>query len=468
MNFIRWFVILFTSGLLLFHPLLHSQERLWTLEECVRYAIENNIQIRQQELVTRYQGNILQQSRFDLLPNLNASAAHNYSYGRALDETTYGFAEETERIQSNSFSAAGGVTLFSGFQKTNSVRQSRYDLLASKEDLQRIKNDIALNIALAYLQILFSEELVEVARNQLDITRLQADRTRKLVSAGSLPQGSLLEIIAQEAAEELQLVNSHNQLDISYLNLVQLLEFDSVAGFRIVHPEIELEAEQELLYSVGEVFSEAMSFLPQIKSAELQLKSSETGWNIARGLRYPSLTMNLYYGTRYSDIRQRLQIDNNGIPVTDPVTGFPVYEQYPFWDQLSDNISYGFGFSLAIPVFNNWRINTAISQSRIGVMNSQLALENAHKQLLREVQQKFADALAALKKYKASQEAVSSMEESFRYTEQKFNVGMVTPVEYNTSKNLLARTLSDLLQAKYEYVFKIKVLEFYMGQPLQL
>ncbi len=447
---------------------LQAQDHAWTLEECVRYALENNIQVKQQELNTQFQENAYLQSRYDLLPNLNASGSHNYSFGRSLDQTTYRFTENTERVQTNNFQIGSGVTLFNGLQKINSIKQNKYDLLASQEDLKTIKNDIALNIALAYLQILFNEELVHVAESQLDITKQQVDRTGKLVAAGSLPQGSLMEIQAQEASEELQLVNSQNQYDISLLNLVQLLELDSVGDFTIVRPEIQLPEEKQLATSVGRIFDQAESFMPQIKSAEYSLLSSETGLQIARGMRSPSLSMNIFSSTGYSDARDRVKVDDTGMPVLDPVTNLPVYEPYPFFSQLNDNISYGFGFSLSIPIFNNMRTNMAISNARIGVKNAQLALENSRNLLYKEIQQKYADAVAALKKYNASLKALSSMEESFRYTEQRFNVGLVTSVEYNTAKNQLTRTQSDLLQAKYEYIFKLKVLEFYTGQALSL
>ncbi|MGC9471604.1 MAG: TolC family protein [Bacteroidales bacterium] len=447
---------------------LFAQTEPWTLEQCIRHALDNNIQIKQQELNTQYQENAFEQSRYDLLPNLNASASHNYSFGRALDETTYGFIESTERIQTNNFQAGSGVTLFNGLQKINTIKQNRYNLLASREDLEKMKNDISLNIALAYLQILFNEELMEVARNQLEVTRLQVERTRKLVEAGSLPHGSLLEIQAQEAAEELQLVNSQNQYDISLLNLAQLLELDSVGDFTIARPELDVPDEDQLSLSVRDIYARAEAILPQVKSAEYSLMGSQTSLKIARGARSPSLSMNLFSSTGYSDARERMVTDETGMPVIDPVTNLPTYEPYPFWDQMDDNITYGFGFSLSIPIFNQMRTQTGIKNARIQVMNARLALENTKKQLYKEIQQKYADALAALKKYNASLKTLSSMQESFRYTEQKFNVGLVTSVEYNTAKNQLTRTESDLLQAKYEYIFQLKVLEFYTGEPLEL
>jgi outer membrane protein len=288
-----------------------------------------------------------------------------------------------------------------------------------------------------------------------------------LVNAGSLPKGNLFEIQAQEATEELQLVNAENQLEISYLDMIQLLELDSVGDFEIVIPEIEISDEELIPYSAGEIFNQAESIMPQIKSAEFQLKSSETGFIIAKGLRSPTLSFNTYWGTRYSDLITRFLLDGSGNPIIGG-DGFPLTESTPFLDQLSDNIGYGIGLNLSIPIFNRWQTNYMISNAKLGLDNSRLVLENEKNLLYKDIQQSYADARAALKRYRASQKTVISTEESFRYTEQRFNVGLVTSVEYNTSKNLLTQAQSDRLQAKYDYIFQKNKLEFYLGNPIKI
>jgi len=354
--------------------------------------------------------------------------------------------------------------------------------MASLEDVDKIKNDISLSIALAYLQILLNIELLEVTNSQLEITNLQIERTRQLVEAGSLPQGNLLEIQAQAAAEELQQVNIQNQLDISYLTLTQLLELDSVGDFQIEIPDLPLPEEKFLLESVNEIYADAERILPQVKSADYQLKSSEIGLDIARGTRSPQLSFSGSYGTRYSNILKKYALvpgeTSDPLPIgTVEGTGETVYsypqplvitENYPFGNQFTDNATYGVQFNLTIPIFNGWQTNTMISNAKISVLSSKYNLEYTRNMLYKEIQQAYVDAVASLKKHRASEKAVSSMEESFRYTEQKFNVGMVTSVDYNTAKNQLTRTQSDLLQSKYEYIFKTKVLEFYRGNPLSL
>lgn len=415
--------------------------------------------IKQQVLQTQLQENTLDQSKLGLLPSLNGTATNNWSFGRALDETTYQFTEE-ENVRSNSFFASAGVTLFNGLQNHNTIIRNRYNVDASFQDLQNIKDDISLNVALAYLQILLNKELVSVTGNQLQTTREQIEKTRKMVEAGSLPRGNLLEIEAQAAREELQLINMENQLDLSYLNIVQLLELVSVTGFEIIVPDIVITEAGMITENVNDIFSTARQLRPEIKSAELRLKSAEYDLKIAKGGRSPRLTMNTSFSTGYSSIRQKIL----GI---DPVEGI-LYGEYPFADQINDNINYGIGLSLSIPVFNGWQVNTSISNAKLNIQNNQYSLENTRKQLYKNIQQAYADAQASLKSYIASQRAVESMQESFRYTEQRFNVGMVTPVEYNTAKAQLLNAESELAQSKYEYIFKTKVLDFYKGLPLKL
>lgn len=436
-----------------------SQQKQWTLEDCIRHALDNNIQIKQQDLQTKYQKNALDLAKLKLLPTINGTASHSYSFGRALDQTTYEYTEN-ETIMSDNFYIGSTLTLFNGLQNYNSIKKSSYELRAGGEDLQTIKDNVALNVAMAYLQILLNREIVNATENQLGITLQQIEKTRKLVEAGSVAVGNLLQIEAQAAQEELQLVNMKNQLDISYLNLAQLLELQSPEGFQVVIPPVEIDTNYVLSGNVTDIYNVAVTGRPEIKSAEFKLSASEYDLKIARGGRSPRLSMNNSFSTGYSDIRKKLL----GI---DPVTG-PVYGKYPFADQVNDNINYGIAFNLNVPILNGWQVNKNISNAKLSIENGKFTLDAARKQLYKNIQQAYADAGAALKKYNASLRAVKSAEESFRYSEQRFNVGLVTPVDYNAAKTQLLRAQSELSQSKYEFVFKIKVLDFYKGIPISL
>jgi outer membrane protein len=438
--------------------ILFSQQKVWPLEECIKYAIDNNIQIKQQVLQTRFQENTLEQSKLNILPTLNGQASHNYSFNRTLDQTTYQYVDQNG--QSEQFYLGGSLNLFNGLQNYNTIRKNKYQLLASEQDLQSIKDNISLNIALAYLQIILNNELVTATDNQLQITRQQIEKTKKMYEAGSVAKGNLLQIESQAASEELQLINLENQRDISYLTLTQMLELKSPEGFRIVIPSISVDTNTIISGKVEDIFAQAQGLRPEIKSAELNLTARELDLKIAKGGRSPRLSMSHSVSTMYSNIRKKL------ISI-DPVTG-PVYGEYPFSEQFNDNINYGLGFSLNIPILNGWQVNKNIANSKINIDNYRYSLEGEKKKLYKNIQQAYADAVASLKKYTASIKAVTSMEESFRYTEQKFNVGMVTPVDYNAAKTLLLNAQSDMSQAKYEYIFKTKVLDFYKGIPLNL
>lgn len=448
------FILLIPIILLMFLTSTKAQKA-WTLEYCILYALENNISIKQQVLTTNYNENLLQQSKIALAPNLNAGVNQGWSFGRALDETTYTY-KDNQTIMSSNVNVSSSVTLFSGLMQKNSIDQNKYNLLSSQKDLDKLKNDISLFLASGYLQILFNMELLQVAINQHDLTLQQVERTSKLVDAGSLARGSLLEIQAQAASEELNVITTQNQLDISYLNLTQMLDLDSVGDFEIEIPEFGDVAREPILFTVGMVYRDALNVLPQIGGAEYKLQSAYEGLSIAQGRRSPSLSINAQYGTGFSDARQKFDLDN--LELID----------MPFGEQISGNQNTSFFFGLSVPIFNRWMVNTDISNAKLGVLNSELSLESAKMDLYKNIQQAYADATAARKKYLATEEALTSMEESFKYTEEKFVVGLVNTVDYNTEKTRLTTTQSDLLQAKYDYIFKMKILDFYRGIPIKL
>ena len=423
----------------------------WSLERCIHYALENNITIKQQELNTLINENSLLQSRMSRLPSLNANTQQSFNYGRSLDFTTNIYEDQNTR--SFSYNASSQVTLFNGFQITNTIKQNDLNLMASLTDLDKLKNDISLNIASAYLQILFNKELLAVAENQLNIANQQVERTRKLVEAGSLPQGNLLEIQAQEASEQLRVVNARNRLSLSYLTLTQLLELPSMDNFAIEVPDLEHIPVHGPDYQVEPVYDTALENQPQIKSSEYQLASSETGLSIAKGNRSPRLFLSGNYGSGYQEI------------ITGP---YADRETPSFEDQLRNNARTSISLGLSIPIFNAWQVNSAISNARIGVLNAEYSMQRTKNQLYQEIQQAYADAVASHENYLATEKALESIEESFRYTEQRFEVGMVTTVEFNQALNQLAMTRSDLLRAKYEYIFTTNILEFYLGNPISL
>ena len=452
---------------------------LWSIDDCITYAMENNIQIKQTVLNTQYSENLLKQSKLGQIPNLNGSLGYNYSWGRALDETTYRYSNNSQ-INSINVGISTSVNLFNGLQARNTIQQNELNLMSSYADVEKIKNDISLNIAAAYLAILFNKELLAVTQNQLVITEQQVSRTRKMVDAGKLAEGSFLEIQAQYAGEELNLVNAENQLAISLLNLQQTLDLPVDTAFDVYIPQLDDPDENPIVMSAIEVYQIAEQEMPQIRGAQYSLESSEKQLSVAKGSRSPQLYLSGNYNTGYSDVRQQV----TGLTPITPIigntspdfTGTNVYGQindptlgaYPFVDQMVDNRAAGVGLGLSVPIFNGWQVNTSIANARIALESSQLELQSKKLMLYASIQQAHADAFAALKKFRASEQALVSMAESFKYTEKKFEVGLVNTVDYNTSKNQLTSTQSDLLQAKYDFIFRVKILNFYRGEPITL
>jgi outer membrane protein len=478
MNSIRHIGLIF----FLFISVANAQQpvgpKTWSLEECIDYALKNNIQVKQSELNTSLSKINLVQSEGNLLPSINGNASHSYNIGRTIDRFTNQFANA--QVLSQNLFLSADVTLFSGFQNINSIKQNRYEYLASKYDVDKMKNDVSLNIATAYLQALYTMDALENARNQVGITTAQVIRTKNLVDAGASAKGVLLDMQAQLASEELALTEAQNQLDIALLSITQLLNLASTEGFSIVKPDLSSVNESLLTSSPAQIYNTAIDNLPEIKSAEFKLKSAEKGVNAAWGGLSPRLSFSASYGTGYSGASQRLlgfpaftgysangEITSGGDTVYSPSFSDPVYEDIPYSDQYRDNVNKSFGFNLQIPIFNKLQTKTAIDRAKIQKLNAELTIESTKLQIRKNVQQAYADANAGLKKYASSLKALEAMQESFKYTEQKFNVGMVNTTDYNTAKNKMAKAQSDLLQAKYEYVFKTKVLDFYQGKPLK-
>lgn len=439
---------LISVTLLLSMILLQSySQKPWTLSDCIDYAHASNIQIKRTELQAKIASNNKLQSKINIFPSVNAGFERSYYFGRHLDQGTNQIVDDNSL--EDYYGLRANIDLFSGLQNYNRIKKNEFSVLASLQDVEKEKVNITMEIATAYLNILFSKEILEVNKKQLEVTSMQVERSVKLVEAGSIAKGTLLEIQSQLATEKLNVINAQNQLDLSYLNLTQILDLDSVNGFEIVVPESVELGSYSNLPEVKDIYSEALNFLPQIKSAEYTLMSHEKNLNIQKGSLSPTLYASGSIGSRYSSTQE----DN-------------LAQDYR--EQMDVNFSKTIGVGLSIPIFNKWQVKTGIDNAKIQVLDAQYNLDQVKQQLYKEIQQAYNDAVSAHEKYNSATEAVNSYRESFHYTEQKFNVGMVNSVEYNVSKNNFIKAESDLLQAKYEYVFAVKILDFYRGIPITL
>lgn len=440
------FLALFFGVLLVSSIGSANAQNIWSLQKCIDYALENNIQIKQQELGTQYGENQVKQAKSDKLPNLNANLGNEYSFGRNLvyPENTY----QNTNSASVSGSLSTNISVYNGRILHHTLKQRELDLEATLLDLQKAKDDIMLAIAAGYLEILFAEELEAVTADNITVTKQQLDRTMQLVEAGSLARGALLEIEAQLAREELQLVNDQNSVQLSYLTLYQFLELPIAESFKIEKPSLPVIGANTSIINAIETFNNAINLRPEIRAAQIRVKSAITQLDIAKGSRLPNLSLGANYYNLYN-------VNNQS-------------ENISFAEQFKNNSRSGLGLNLNIPIFNRNQVKTGIANATLQISDYEYRLQTARNVLRKDIEQAYTNALASFNRFVSTEKAVSSMVEAFRYTEEKFNVGMVNTVDYNISKSQLTLAQSQLLQAKYEYIFRTKIMDFYNGIPIVL
>jgi len=425
----------YISVLLLFVPFLVGAQQAWTLQQCVDTALANNRNVKQQTLTKQTKEIAYEQARQNLLPNLNASANQNFVFGRSLAiNNTY---QNTNSSQT-SFGISSNITLFDALKMKHNIDGRKADMYASEADLEKIKSDIALSVSTAFLQILLNKELLQIATEQISLTRTNIERRKELVSSGKLAEGEMYELLAQESKEELSRTQAENTLKLSMLDLAQILELDHFEDIDIVIPENLLESELQLL-SAESVFESAITHRPEIKGAEYRLQSSEKGVLATKSDFYPSLTLGAQFGTGYYNSSG---LDNNS-----------------FNKQLSDNMSNSIGLNLQIPIFNRFDVRNRVRTAQIGVESSKLNIDNARLELRKIIQQAYYNALAAKSRWETAQKSEIASREAYRFADQKFESGRATSYELYQAKTNLTQVLSEQAQAKYEYVFRLKILE---------
>jgi outer membrane protein len=432
-------------------PVLRGQ-KVWTLEECIAYAHENNLQVKRQQLKARSAEHDYDYARAQTLPNANVFGNYRYNKGRAPNFDDYTYVNQS--FQDANVGIDSRLEIFNGLYNLNNIRSSKLSLLSKLEDIEDLKNDIAMKIAGAYLEILLNEELHMVAREQLEITRQQVEKNEQLVEVGNLSRGELYEIQAQEAKEKANVIKAKNTLSISYLTLMQYmdLENEKLDNFMIDTSDLTI-ADANPLRSIDSVYADALKVLPMVRSAEYNLESMKKGLNANQGLRSPSISVRYLYYTLWSQISADPENPN---------------DSYPWQKQLQDKGYQQLTFSLDIPIFNRMQVQNRISQARVSLLDAQVNLDQTKQTLYKKIQQAYADAVAAIEDYESNLETVYSMDEAFKFTEERFNVGTVSSVDYNIAKNNLTKAQSDLAQAKYLYIFYTKILDFWAGVPISL
>mgnify|MGYP006155980421 FL=1 len=441
-------------AILFFGLITQAQSKKWTLEECVKYALENNISIKQSELDTQTATIDKKSALGNFLPSINATTNHSWNIGLNQDITTGLLRNQTTQFTSTGMNV--GIDIYKGLQNQNNLRKANLALIASKYQLVKMQEDIALNVANAFLQVLFNKENLKVQQEQLAINEKQLTRSTELVNAGAIPRGDVLDIKANLALNRQNVVAAENALLISKLSLAQLLQLKDFENFDLIDA-ISVNDEVAILsQSPSAIIEKAKESRTDLKIAQTNLEIAQKNLAIAKGAFQPTIQGFYGFNTRisYADVAT---ISGNSI-ITKPAN--------PFWTQFNDNKGQSFGAQLSIPIFNGFSAKNNVERSKVNLEKTKIALEQQNLDLQRTIYAAFTDAKGSLN---ANESAISTLEarqEAYNYAKEKYAVGMMNSFDYNQAQTLLVNAQSEVLRTKYDSIFKIKILEFYFGIPI--
>lgn len=446
--------------ILVFIPILTvglkaQEQEIWTIDECIAYALENNIELKRQELNTALKNKDLVQSKLNALPNLNGQINHDLGAGRVLDRGTYEWVNTD--VSQGDLGLVSNVTLFKGLQGLNSVRMAAADHDVAIAQLEASENDLLLNIMTGYLEVLLKRELFEITQEKVKVAELQVERMEKLVEVGNASAGELLEVKATATTEKYNMTLAKNNLTYVRLELAQLLNHPDPLSFRVIRPDLE---DPSLLQvpELKSVYDQALKVLPQVEAARHQITYKSKGLAVARGALSPELFVRALYYSNYSD----KLINPREVDPLNPVLDYPVPQQ------VLDNQYKQVSIGLNIPVFNKWQNRTNISKAKISLEDARYQLEEVRQQLFKDIQRYHSEVLGALDNYEAARETQANSEEAYRYAEEKFKVGMATALELEEARNRLFASRAEMINAKYLFVFYLEILEFYQGEMISL
>lgn len=450
----------------------------WTLQECVQYAMENNISIKQSELDVELTETRISDAVGNLLPRVNASASNSWNTGLTQNVTTGILQTQTTRNFSAGVTAS--LTLFDGLSNIKQLQLAKMSKLASQYSLEQMKDDIALYVANAYLEVLFNKENLKVITAQHEITLQQLERVQELVAAGSVPKGDLLEIQANAANEEQRMIVAENQIKISLVALAQILQIKDYDSFQVAERDYDVFGSELLDVPVSEVIAAAEAERYEVKVAEMNEELAQKQVEISKGAYYPSFGAFFNYNTRESGAGRFVA---GGLDPDDPYRQIGFVEEteqivvapnmvteignpLPFFEQLELNDGVSYGLQLNIPVFNGFATRNSVKRSEIDVRRAEYQLEQTKLDLEANVYQAYTDAKGALKAYEASLVALDAQLLAYEYASERYDVGMANALDFSQAKFNLENAQSEVVRTKYDYIFKLKVLELYFGVPI--
>lgn len=443
-----------TLLLLLFAVTLTSaQVRQWTLQECVEYAVENNLTVEQFELDLENAKIDKSDAIGNMLPSLNGSVSVSSNTGFSINPTNNLPTNST--ANNMNIGVSSNVTLFDGLRNMHQLNRAKMNAIANQYRLDNLKDDIRLNVANAYLQVLSNKEQLKTFKAQYAVTEQDLKRTKELVESGVVPRGDLLEIEATAANQEQQIVNGESNVLIARVNLAQLLQITDYENFDIAEEEFEIPPSDILKNSPKVIFDKALGFRNDIKFSESNVDLAEQDLKIAKGAYLPTLSAFFQYGTRYSDVTQIP--DGDGIPYTPNLT-----------DQLwiFDGISYG--AQLNIPIFNGWSTRNNVMRSKISLEKAKLQFKQDKLDLENTIQQAYVDVSTFEKAYIAAEKTLEARRLAYEYAKERFDVGLMNAFDFSQAQSRVENAQADVIRTKYDYIFRLKILEFYFGLPIAL
>lgn len=433
----------------------NAQSKKWTLEECVRYALENNISIKLSELDVKNAAIDKRGALGSYLPSVNGNASHSWNIGLNQDVTTGLLRNQTTQYSSVGLNA--GVDIYKGLQNQNAYRRAKLSIVASQYQLLKMQEDISLNVASAFLQILSNKEDLKVKKEQLAIDEKRFGRSEEMVNAGTIPRGDLFDLKATVATDKQNIAVAENNLLISKLSLAQLLQLKEFADFDVADDTKVADENNILAQTPTEIYEKARETRTELKLAQTNLEIAEKNVAIAKGAYQPTLSGFYGFNTRasYSD---QIKFDAANQPYT--VGPDPIFQQF------SDNKGHNFGFQLNVPVFNGFSVKNNVERNKVTLEKSKIDLEQKSLDLQRNVYTAFTDARAALNTYEASTVTLEARQQAYNYAKEKYDVGLMNSFDFTQAQTLLTNAQSDVIRTKYDYMFKIKILEFYFDIPI--
>jgi outer membrane protein len=429
----------------------------WTLEKCISYALEKNVQVQKSGLTNDRNQLNADQAKLNRLPSLSASARQNFNWSKNLDPNTLEYTSSLYGSNSTSFSANSSVSIFNGLKTANKIKQAELDLESGKYNSEAIKESVSLSILNAFLQVLYNQEQVANAQKQIEATTEQLALAGERLNLSVISQSDYLQIKSELATEKQTLANYQSQLSTAKVNLMQLMELPVDNNFTIVSPDIQNILNQNIQPNAQEIYNAALGFKPQIKTAELNKQSALLDEKIARADLMPSLSMDAGISTGYSKVKNSYNYDYSSQGNT-----------FNFGEQLNNKISPSVGISMSIPIFQKKQVKTNVELARIGLADAELDEINTRNELRKNIEQACQDVVSVQTEYAAGQEQLDAQQESYQVSTEKFKLGLLNSVDYLFEKTNLITSESKFLQSKYTLIFNYKILDFYKGTPLSL